>query len=161
MSGAGIRIKVDSSPFQKGFDEIIKKGQDLTPLMRHLGEYFVDETNDRFDEERAPDGTAWEKSKSATDAGRKTLNKDSVLRKSINYKHDAHGVRWGTNRKYAAIHQFGGVIKPKNGKYLTFPIGDSWVKVKSVTIEKREYLGVNDDDIEAVHQHVADYFLKG
>jgi len=32
-------------------------------------------------------------------------------------------VEIGTNLEYAAIHEFGGVIKPKNAKYLAIPVG--------------------------------------
>ena len=42
---------------------------------------------------------------------------------------------------YAAIHEFGGVIKAKNAPYLWFKTksGD-WVRTKSVTIPARPYL---------------------
>ena len=42
---------------------------------------------------------------------------------------------------YAAIHEFGGIIKPKHGNYLKFKIGDQWKTVKQVVIPPRSYLG--------------------
>lgn len=42
-----------------------------------------------------------------------------------------------TNAKYAAIHQFGGVIRPKTKDYLTFKTSTGWVNTKKVKIPKR------------------------
>lgn len=44
--------------------------------------------------------------------------------------------------KYAAIHQFGGTIVPKNGKALKFQSGGRWFTVKSVTIPARPFFPV-------------------
>jgi phage gpG-like protein len=41
---------------------------------------------------------------------------------------------------YAGIHEYGGVIKPKKGKYLKFKINGGWVSVKQVVIPKRPML---------------------
>ncbi len=38
---------------------------------------------------------------------------------------------------YASIHEYGGVIKAKEGGYLRFPIKGRWVTVKRVVIPKR------------------------
>ena len=46
----------------------------------------------------------------------------------------------GTNVVYARIHEVGGVIKPKAGKYLRFKTADGfWHTVKEVTIPARPY----------------------
>jgi phage gpG-like protein len=46
----------------------------------------------------------------------------------------------GANLKYAAIHQYGGVIKPKVKKALSFKVGGSFITVKKVTIPARPYI---------------------
>ena len=46
----------------------------------------------------------------------------------------------GSNVKYAAIHEFGGTIKPRTGEYLTFILDGQFKKVKQVVIPKRSYL---------------------
>jgi phage gpG-like protein len=46
----------------------------------------------------------------------------------------------GTNVRYAAIHEFGGTIKPKNGSFLSFKIKDRWVHVREVHMPARPYL---------------------
>jgi phage gpG-like protein len=46
----------------------------------------------------------------------------------------------GTSLIYAAIHEFGGVITPKNSPYLVFQVNGHWVKTKIVVMPKRAYL---------------------
>lgn len=41
---------------------------------------------------------------------------------------------------YAAIHEYGGTIKPKVQKYLRFKIGERWITKKVVVIPARPYL---------------------
>ena len=43
----------------------------------------------------------------------------------------------GTNFLYAPVHEYGAVITPKRGKYLTFQVDGHWVRVKSVRIPRR------------------------
>jgi len=45
----------------------------------------------------------------------------------------------GSDRPYAAIHQLGGVIKPKTGKALRFFSGGRWWTAKQVRIPARPY----------------------
>lgn len=80
------------------------------------------------------------------------------LMASIDSTHDNDNAMVGTNVVYAAIHQFGGVIKPKEGKYLTFKIGDKWVKTKEVNIPARPFLKLTPEDEEDILQDVQDYF---
>jgi phage gpG-like protein len=42
--------------------------------------------------------------------------------------------------KYARIHEFGGIIRPKEATALRFQIGDKWITTKKVTIPARPYL---------------------
>jgi len=60
------------------------------------------------------------------------------------------GILTGKRMKYADIHETGGVIRPKHGKYLTIPIRSgkashsskivSFRKVKQVVIPARKYM---------------------
>lgn len=71
------------------------------------------------------------------------LNKKSGdLYKNISYKSKDNWTTYITaSARYAAVHEFGGVINAKEGKYLTFMIADRFIKTKSVKIPKREFLG--------------------
>lgn len=63
------------------------------------------------------------------------------LKRSYYVKGSGSGISFiaklATRAIYAAIHEFGGVIKPKTKKYLMFKIGNRFIKTKSVTIPKR------------------------
>lgn len=50
------------------------------------------------------------------------------------------GVRTGGRMPQANIHEVGGVIKPKKGKFLRFVIGNAVIFAKRVVIPKRLYL---------------------
>lgn len=70
--------------------------------------------------------------------------RSNVLRSSINskvqqYKNSVVGTV-GTNVKYAAIHEYGGVINAKNAPYLKFKIGNKWISKKSITMPERSFL---------------------
>lgn len=41
---------------------------------------------------------------------------------------------------YAAAHEYGVIIRPKSGQYLTFFVSGRWVRVRQVTIPARPYL---------------------
>ena len=51
-------IQVDDAKAQAWFGELLQRMGDLTPLMRDLGEYLVESTQDRFDQGIGPDGVA-------------------------------------------------------------------------------------------------------
>lgn len=77
----------------------------------------------RFRMMRGPDGTAWEKSWRARNEGGQTLTSSNArLRRSITYRATPTSVEVGTNVVYAAIHQFGGVIRAKKGPFLSIPV---------------------------------------
>jgi len=56
--------------------------------------------------------------------------------------------RVGSRLVYAAIHEYGGIIKPKNAKYLVFQIEGKWIRTKKVTMPKREWLSKSLQDVQ-------------
>jgi phage gpG-like protein len=64
---------------------------------------------------------------------------------------------FGSSVEYAHIHEFGGVIKPKNGKYLHFKTFDgSWHSVEKVTMPARPHLRpAARDEQDRIKQMVA------
>lgn len=69
--------------------------------------------------------------------------------------------------KYAAIHEFGGDIYPKNAGALTFQIGDKWITTGHVHMKKRPYVKPAIDEFfnGSEHKRVAEatvqQFLDG
>ncbi len=134
-------------------------------LMAALGELVVSQTMRNFQLEQAPDGTKWKKSRRAVLQGGKTLQKEGMrggLMGSITYKVGSGGteVYIGSNKPYAAIHQCGGKIRPKNKKFLVFPGADGdTVFAKEVTIPARPYIGLNQE-IEDEAREIMKEFIK-
>lgn len=121
---------------------------DLTVPMAEISEAMLDDTLDRFQAEHDPLGIPWKKSAAAIEEGRKTLRKSGDLYNAIERQSGedfaAVGVyETGGPAIYGRIHQFGGTIKPKIGKALNTPFGYR----ASVTMPRRQYLGISDEDI--------------
>ena len=51
-------------------------------------------------------------------------------------------------------------IKAKNAKFLRFRVGGGWAKKKKVTIPKRPFLGISDEDMEEIDDTILDH-IKG
>ena len=87
--------------------------------------------------------------------GRPGLNVDTGnLVNSINTKitasnSDSATVEVGTNVEYAAIHEYGGVIKPIHAKRLHFVVDGQHRTAASVTIPARPYMRPAIDNNEA------------
>lgn len=52
----------------------------------------------------------------------RTLSR-SIHQQVVEQNAERAAVEIGTNLEYAAIHEFGGTIRPKNSKYLAIPVG--------------------------------------
>ncbi|WJY18679.1 phage virion morphogenesis protein [Alteriqipengyuania flavescens] len=143
-----------------------EEARDLTWAMDRISEEMLAQTRRRFDAEVAPSGVPWRKSKRAAEAGGKTLQDKGFLRRSLDRRSGATyaevGVRPnGPQETYAAIHQFGGTIRPKTKKALAF----GGRVVASVTMPARPYLGFDREDREDIEAiltaHLQRAFVEG
>jgi phage virion morphogenesis protein len=120
---------------------------DFTPAMAAIADYMRSEAVTGFETETGPDGARWRPSARALEDGGLTLTDTGQLRQSITAASDATSAIAGTNLIYAAIHQFGGTIRPKAGKKaLATPFGAR----ASVTMPARPFLGFGADDVIAI-----------
>lgn len=153
MAG-GSGASINWGGLDKAVENAIKKMADKRELLTLCGEVLIDGTLQRFRDEEAPDGTKW----APTRRGGKILTDSAGLQRSIDSAVTSDSVYVGTNKVYAAPHQFGAVIKPKSGKTLKFKTADgNWVSVKQVTIKKRAFLGISKKDKEALVETMNDY----
>lgn len=149
MSGARIELKGHEEAIA-ALSATIARLDKPAPLYDAIGAMLVTSTIKRFETETDPEGNAWPKSARALADGGKTLTDSTHLRGSITHEADDKGLRVGTNVIYAAIHQFGGTIVPKTAGALRFMVGGELVTVQSVTMPKRAFLGLNDEDESAI-----------
>lgn len=153
----GIAVKFE------GKDEFLKKIQNVsdpaqrTELFDTFGSYLLSSSQQRFLDETSPDGVAWKKSRRAKDKGGKTLRDSGQLFASLTYRAKSNRVEVGSNKIYAGIHQFGGVIKPKSAKKLVFRVGGGFIFVDKVTMPARPYLGINNQDREELSALATDW----
>ena len=119
-------------------------------LLDSAGELIADQTRRRLaSEKRSPDGKAWRPNRQGTSI----LFRAGHLAGSIVSQVHGSEVRVGSNLVYAAIHQFGGRITPRDARALHFRVGKKEVFARAVTIPARPWLGLsadNRDDLESV-----------
>ncbi len=128
---------------------------DIAAAMAAIGEALRTSTVERFDTGKDPEGRPWKNSIRARETSGKTLVKTTQLKNSIHAETSDKGVAVGTNKIYAATHQFGArnrTIRAKSGKLLRFKINDKWIYAKEVkvNIPARPFLGVSEEDMQAV-----------
>jgi phage gpG-like protein len=91
-------------------------------LTKSIAGIIQNDIRRRFATGTAPNGTPWPKLKyPRISGGDQPLLDTGVLRASVQVTATADGVVARTNHPGAAIHQYGGVIRPKRGKYLAIP----------------------------------------
>ena len=151
MSGAAISLtfQVMDEEVQRAVQQLGRIMTNTRPLMHAIGVGLVGSTHQRFISQTDPDGQAWQtlnQDYASTKRNSRILTESGRLRDSINARASNDEVRVGSNVVYAAIHQLGGTIRPKNGELLVFRIGDRLIKAKSVTLPARPYLGISVQD---------------
>lgn len=123
-------------------------------LMDTLASYGVSSTQQRFVDEKSPDGEKWK----STRRGGQVLRDTGRLFGSLTQKATLTTAQWGTNVIYAAIHQFGGTIKPKKqGGRLVFRGLNGMVRVSQVKIPSRPFLGITTEDRREIDALVTDW----
>ncbi len=144
---AGISLRVQGEAAINGVFRRLEDPARRLRLSERLAAYGLSSTEERFESQVAPDGTPWKPSERAKTSGGKTLVKTPRLAVSFSPFATKDEAGWGTNVLYARIHQFGGVILPKNKAALSFRLASgAFVSASKVTMPARPMLGVNDYD---------------
>lgn len=122
---AEVRVEIMDGGVRAAFDRLRKGlvlGGTMQPAMENIGRALKTGAQLRFRTTSGPDGKEWAQSFRAKTGGGQTLSLTRRLRNSITYEAQAGSVAVGTNVAYAAIHQFGGVIRAKAGPFLAIPV---------------------------------------
>ena len=141
MSGISISVGADFSAINEVFVALERAPRDMTDVFDEIGLMLVESTQERFQDGVGPDGVAWETSQRAEKNGDKTLLDRGHLRDSITYIPSRDSLEVGSNMIYAAIHQLGGEAGRNH----------------SVVLPARPYLGISDDDNDAIHDILSDW----
>ena len=153
MSGFKFTIDIEDHEIDHGMEMLVGKMENLAAFHKSVGEHMLNSTEDRFDTETAPDGTAWAHHAPATIASRlrrngnaelTILRESGALAGSFNYEAGDAQVEIGTPTIYAAIHHFGG----------------SAGRNQSVDIPARPILGISSDDEIALAEMAEDFLSE-
>lgn len=130
-------------------------------LWRDIGDILVHNIQQRIQTGIGTNDKPWQKSWRAQVQGGQTLRDTGRLHNSIFVRINGSKIVVGTNVVYAPLMHFGGVVRPKNGKYLKFktPLG-GWVQLKSITIPARPFLGISVDDSQEILFEIEEYLRE-
>lgn len=151
MTGITIDVKVDDKEILRAFGKLQAQMSNTKPIMQAIGTGLVGHIQKRLGDGRS--SNSWvplTPAYKATKRNKNMLVESGALRGSISEQAGQDHVKVGTNKVYAAIHQFGGTIRPKNAPALFFKMGSGFVRAKSVTIPARPFLTVEDEDVEMI-----------
>lgn len=150
-----IEIKIDDKAVRAALARLELATGNLAPAMRAISTELLSQTELNFDREGRPKWPSLSAAtlKAASKKGRspaKMLQDSGQLAASVTPGHDASHARIGSNKPYAAIHQFGG------------PAG----RGRKVTIPARPYLPMTaagelqPEAVDPVLDLVRKYLLK-
>ncbi|MFW1857908.1 phage virion morphogenesis protein [Acinetobacter defluvii] len=162
-----MHIVIDDAALQQKFETALNKLANTKPLMQRVSLTLLDVTEENFNAEGRP---KWAGLKYPRKGG-KILQLTGQLAGSITPFSGANYAGVGSNKVYAAIHQFGGktkahVIRPKTKKALAFGgMVFKYVNHPGSVIPARPYLPIDKsgnlqkeayDDVA----HTIDTYLK-
>lgn len=153
MAGVRYSVRLNDSEIQEALNQLIKRGTDLTPAMANIGEELLISHDQRFRDQKSPDGIPWAPL-SETTKSLKTKNVDTILvlngllSGTLNYQASSDNLLFGSPLEYAATHQFGRVTSPNS-------------MIPNKAIPARPFLGVDENDRGMILETLSDYLLNG
>lgn len=137
-AGVSTSIRVDDDGFGEALERMLRLVPTLQPVMEEFGGILEASSQERFEDEKDPEGNPWPRLSDATLKQRgddaKILRDRGHLVQSITSSASRLEVAVGSNKTQARIHQLGGQAG----------------RGKSVEIPARPYLGVSADDRTAI-----------
>lgn len=161
-----ITITVHDAAVRAALKKLAESGKNMKPVLQQIGNNLCESTSRRFFTGTDPDGKDWTPLHPKSGLTRKPLLNTGSLRRSISSKVYGNTLVVGTNHLAGkipggvAIHQFGGIIRPKRGKFLKFGSKDKPIFAKKVTIPARPFLGLSSTDREMILHEIEGYLLS-
>lgn len=155
----GATLVFDATAASRVISALTAQLEDPNPMLRDMGEYLVIAHLQRFDKQVSPDGTPWQ-ALNPRYVKRKKKNKDKILQldgylKNLNrYQVENGELLFGSDRKYAAIHHFGGDIKMPARTADVFFKQDKAGNVKNKFVKKKSSNFAQSVNIGAYTIHI-------
>lgn len=164
---AEIHIRIDpGSPGIAKLEKLARQAENKAGLLKNIGEALLETTDQRFEDQKDPQGRAWAPLKPLTvelrGASAPILTRTGRLRGSLNYEVSGDALKLGPSAIHGAVHQFGATIVAK-GKPLRMPMKGGGAKyARKVTVPARPYVGFGPEDEKAATETAQDWFdLEG
>lgn len=144
MTDDSIKITHNSKEINDKLLELAKRVKNPKPVLREIGHVIRNYVDEKFETEGQYNGEKWQdwtpkykKKRAKKKRGEgKILSLEGELRESIVDKITSDTLEVGTNQPYAAIHNFGGEVKKRNGGFFDMP--------------KREFMAWDDKLIDLI-----------
>lgn len=153
MSNQMITIKCKDADVLTALDLLRERLTDMSPVMQKIAGVMHDSTEQAFADERDPTtGMPWPELSAATlqinprRAGGQLLRDSAQLVDSLQQDFDALAAYYGTDKPYAAMHQFGGVTASNS-------------MIPNHEISARPYLGLDEVSKADVLDLLAGYLM--
>lgn len=162
---AQIQVTLDDKDVMAHLAKVAARGKSLAPVMAAFGDYLILVTRGRFEREQDPENKPWKPLSDFTLLYKKNdqiLTESTDLRNSFHRVADATSVRMGTDRPYAAAHQFGlkKALNIRSHQRKT-KAGTTTVKAhtRAVNFPARPFLGFTDQDRVELIETIKDHLL--
>ncbi|WP_227656533.1 phage virion morphogenesis protein [Bombella apis] len=159
-----IKITGTTNKISGALSRLQTLGKEPQEFLAALGLEMVDRTRQRIDDGVTPEGTPFAPLNplyaSGKPSGDPILKRSGSLRNELTSTIQGNSLVWGSNRIYAAVHQFGAIIKPVKAPALVFRMGGDLFKRQSVTIPARPYLGFTHEDRQAAVDTLETFFRR-
>jgi phage virion morphogenesis protein len=143
----GVRITVNDRELSQVLRRLARIGAEPGRFLRPIGLQLINSTRERARREVSPDFTPWPEltpAYAAKKRGGHMMRESGNLLGSLTREVEGNTLRVGTNRIYAAIHQFGG--RAGRGRKVTMPT--------------RPWLGLSRDDITMIREEFEAFALR-
>lgn len=143
--------KLNNKEFLTQFKKISEQFANLKPVFKIVRKSLLKLINDNFKTEGVSSGEKWEPwsdnyAQLREKKGGLILNFSGALRKSFTSKLSSTSLIIGTAKEYAAIHNFGGDIKARNGLSFEMP--------------QREFFRFTNEQLWDILGEIEHYYLK-
>lgn len=159
-----IKISGDAGKISGALSRLEQLGKEPQAFLGALGLEMVDRTRQRIDDGVTPEGAPFAPLNplyaSDKEDGDPILKRSGSLWNELTSTLQGNSLVWGSNRIYAAVHQFGAIILPVRAPKLVFRMGGILFKRQWVEIPSRPYLGFNEEDREAAVGTLETFFRK-
>ncbi|MFT8515611.1 MAG: phage virion morphogenesis protein [Acetobacter persici] len=163
-------VSGNTGPIRAALDRIGAIGRDPSAVLSALGNSIINNTRKRMEDGVDPRGVRWDSYAPLNPLYASTKEGPGILLgaeystvglyRSLTKQVRGNSLVWGSALPYARIHQMGGIIQPKNKRWLSFEMGGALLHVDSVAIPARPYLGFTEEDREDLMDGLQGYLAR-